>query len=47
MQDLLKVYQCFLNKKIGLEKLEENLKNTQELDIDIVRVRKGNNGREI
>ena len=47
-QALLKAYQDFFNKKIGLEKLEQSLEKSEDLDISMVRVRiKKNDGRKI
>ena len=47
-QALLKAYQDFFNKKIGLEKLEQSLEKSEDLDIRMVRVRiKKNDGRKI
>lgn len=45
---LLKAYKNFFDKKIGMGRLEECLENSQELNINVVRVRRDkNNGRKI
>ena len=40
---LLRAYKDFLNKKIGLTKLEESLKDSEDLEISIVRTRVNKN----